>query len=472
MASVTAHSDPMIPDHRPVGPAGWGAHVRATLSLGLPLVGSQLGGMLMNTTDTVMLGWYGITELAAGAIATQLLYTVMLFGAGFAFAVVPMAADAEGRGDTRQVRRCVRMGLWVAAMFCVVAMVPLWFTQDIFLALGQDADVARLAGDYMAIAQWSVFPLLLWWTMRGFYTAIARTGFVLMATAAGVLLNVLLNWILIFGNWGAPELGIRGAAMATLGTQTLVLVILVAGAILMERARPYTLFVRFWRPDWQAFASVFKLGLPIGLMITAETGMFIFASIFMGQVSVTALAAHGIVLQLASIAFMVPMGMAQAATARVGQFKGQNDPANLGRAAATVLVMCLAFALLSAALFFGIPEPLIRLFLDAGKPEANAVAAYAVPLLFIAACFQLADTAQAIGAANLRGLQDTRVPMIIAIMSYWPIGVALSWVLAFPVGLGGAGVWIGLAVGLAVAAVALNWRFAAKRPRAEFSLAA
>lgn len=448
-----------------MAPETWRAHLRATLSLGLPLVGSQLGGMLMNTTDTVMLGWYGIAELAAGSIATQLLFTVMLFGAGFAFAVVPMAAEAEGRGDIRQVRRSVRMGLWVSALFCVAAMLPLWFTETIFLGLGQDPQVAALAGDYMRIAQWSVFPLLLWWTMRGFYTAIARTGFVMLATFAGVVLNAVLNWMLIFGHWGAPELGIEGAAYATLGTQTLVLLVLVGGAMTMKRAVPYEVFVRFWRPDWQAFSAVFRLGLPIGLMITAETGMFIFASIFMGQVSVIALAAHGIVLQLASLAFMVPMGMAQAATARVGMYLGKDDPDNLARAARTVLAMCLGFATFSALLFLAMPEPLIRLFLDAAKPEAAAVAAYAVPLLFIAACFQLADTAQAIGAANLRGLQDTRVPMIIAMIAYWPVGVALSWLLAFPLGFGGPGVWTGLAVGLAVAAVALNWRFAAKRPR-------
>lgn len=442
----------------------WSAHARATLALGVPLVGSQLGGMAMNTTDTVMLGWYGVTELAAGAIATQLLFTVMLFGAGFAFAVVPMAAAAEGQGDHRQVRRSVRMGLWVGALFCLLIMPVLWFTEALLLLLGQDEEVARLGGAYMRIAQWSMFPLLLWWTLRGFLTVIERTRVVFWATMAGVVLNGLLNWAFIFGNWGAPELGVRGAAIATLGTNLLVFALLVAYASLDERARLYEVFVRFWRPDWPAFRDVFRIGLPISTMITAETGLFIFSSIFMGWISVVALAAHGIALQLASLAFMIPMGMAQAATARVGNFHGRGDATGIDRAAKTVMAMCLGFAAFSACLFFALPETLIALFLDRAEPDAAAVLAYAVPLLFVAACFQLADSAQAIGAALLRGLKDTRVPMVIAVISYWPVGMFLAWLLAFPLGLGGIGVWIGLAAGLLLAAILLNHRFFVLKP--------
>lgn len=445
-------------------PMSWSAHGRATLALGVPLVGSQLGGMAMNTTDTVMLGWYGVTELAAGAIATQLLFTVMLFGAGFAFAIVPMAAAAEGQGDVRQVRRSVRMGLWVGALFCLLIMPVLWFTEALLLLLGQDEAVAQLGGAYMRIAQWSMFPLLLWWMLRGFLTVIERTRIVFWATMAGVLLNGLLNWAFIFGNWGAPELGVRGAAIATLGTNLLVFGLLATYASLDKRARPYEVFVRFWRPDWPAFGDVLRIGLPISTMITAETSLFIFSSIFLGWISVVALAAHGIALQLASLAFMIPMGMAQAATARVGNFHGRGDAVGIDRAAKSVMAMCLGFAALSAGLFLAIPETLIALFLDDSAPDAQAVLAYAVPLLFVAACFQLADSAQAIGAALLRGLKDTRVPMIIAVISYWPVGLFLAWLLGFPLGLGGVGVWIGLAVGLLVAAILLNHRFFLLKP--------
>ena len=454
MSSSPVLTDPVGSHARP-----WLDHLRATLLLGVPLVGSQLGGMLMNTTDTVMLGWYGIEELAAGALATQFWFTVMMFGAGFAYAVVPMAAEAEGRGDTRQVRRSVRMGLWVCAAYIALVMPPLWFAESIFLALGQQPIVAELAGQYMRIAQWAMVTVLLWWALRGFLTAIERTLFVFWITLVGVLVNIGLNWLFIFGNGGMPELGIRGAAFATLGTNIIILAAIGLYCAFEPKAPQYEIFVRFWRPDWEAFGRVFRLGLPIGTMITAETGMFIFSSLFMGWLGVIALAGHGIVLQIASLAFMVPMGMAQAATARVGGFYGRRDRPNLRRAANCVLIACVSFALLAAITFLVLPETLIALFLDEAKPDAAQVLAYAVPLLFVAACFQLTDSAQAIAAANLRGLQDTKVPMMMAMLAYWPIGLGSAYWLAFGVGLGGLGVWIGLATGLGVAAVLLNWRF-------------
>lgn len=451
-----------VPSHRSL--ISYAAHLRSALVIGVPLVGSSIGGMLMNTTDTVMLGWYGITELAAGALATQFWFTVMMFGAGFAYAVVPMASQAESQGDVVRVRRATRMGIWVCCAFCFIAMPVLWFTEPIFLALGQDPEVARLGGDYMRIAQWAMFFLLGTWTLRGFLTAIERTAFVFWATFAGVFVNIALNWLFIFGNFGMPELGMRGAAVATLGTNGSIFVATLFYCALNKRAAPYELMVRFWKPDWEAFRDVFHLGLPIGLMITAETGMFIFSSLFMGWISIVALASHGIVLQIASLAFMVPMGMSQAATARVGTFYGQSDPSNLGRAAVVMMALCLGFASCAGLLFLAVPEMLIWLFLDDNKPDAAAVAAYAVPLLFVAACFQLTDTAQAIGAALLRGLNDTRIPMWIASISYWVVGLGLSYGLAFPLGFGGLGVWIGLASGLGFAAVLLNWRFVRIRP--------
>ncbi|MEM1378004.1 MAG: MATE family efflux transporter [Pseudomonadota bacterium] len=452
-------ASPSLSEPIKTSPKTWREHIRATLTLGVPLVGSQLGGMLMNTTDTVMLGWYGIEELAAGALATQFWFTVMMFGAGFAYAVVPMAAEAEGRGDVRQVRRSVRMGLWVCAAFVALVMPILWFSEAIFLALGQEAVVAELGGQYMRIAQWAMVTTLLWWALRGFLTAIERTMFVFWITLVGVFVNIGLNWLFIFGNWGMPELGIRGAAIATLGTNLVIFAAIGVYCAVEPRARPYEIFVRFWNPDWEAFGRVFRLGLPISMMITAETGLFIFSSIFMGWLGVVALAGHGIVLQIASLAFMVPMGMAQAATARVGLFHGRRDLPNVNRAAMSVMAVCLAFATISGLVFLALPEMLVSLFLDETNRDALTVLAYAAPLLFFAACFQLTDSAQAIGAANLRGLQDTRIPMIIAIVSYWPIGLGASYVLAFPLGWGGQGVWAGLALGLGVAAVLLNWRF-------------
>lgn len=445
-----------------MSPAG---HLRATLALGVPLVGSQLGLMLINTTDTVMLGWYSVEALAAGVLATPFFFTVMIFGAGFSHAVMPIAAQAEGRGDVRGVRRAVRMGLWVALAYSALVMPLLWYTEAILLALGQEPVVAALAGDYMRIAQWAMFPALAAQGLRAFLSAVERPRVIFWSTLAGALLNGLLNWVLIFGNWGAPELGVRGAAIASLGTTALTFFILAAHVVFDRKEAEYTIFARFWRPDWPDLRDVLRLGLPISVTILAEVTLFLGASVVMGWLGVVALAAHGIALQLSSIAFMVPMGLSQAATVRVGRAFGAGDVVGLSRAAWAAMTVCLAFATVSGLLFWFLPAPLISLFLDGTEAQSPSVVAYAVPLLMIAALFQLLDNAQAVGAGLLRGLRDTRIPMIVAIFSYWCVGFPLAWVLGFAAGLGGIGVWAGLAVGLLFAAVMLNARFLVLRPK-------
>lgn len=444
----------------------WAAHARATLALGIPLVGSQLGLILMNTTDTIMLGWYGVDTLAAAVLATKYYFVIMIFGAGFSHAVVPIAAQAVGEGDTRGARRAVRMGLWIAVVYWVFAAPMFLNAERVLVFLGQDPRISALAGEYMLIAMLALLPTLLAHALRAFLAAIERPRIIMWSTLSAVLLNIVINWVLIFGNWGAPELGIAGAAIATLAVNVFMLAIMVGYSVWQRDAAQYDLFARIWRPDWPVFFEVFRVGLPISVMILAEVGMFVFSSIFMGWVSVTALAAHGIVLQLASIAFMIPLGMSQAATVRVGRAFGRRDVIGLDRAAKTVIALCVGFACASAVVFLVLPETLIGLFLDQSMAGAGAVIAYAVPLIFIAACFQLVDSAQAIAAGILRGLKDTRFPMILAVFSYWGVGIPLSWFLAFPLGLEGVGVWSGLAAGLAVATILLNWRFFALKPTA------
>lgn len=443
----------------------WRSHFRATFKLGIPLVGSQLGLMLMNTTDTVMLGWYGVRELAASVLATQVFFIVMIFGAGIGQAVMPMAAQAVGEGDERTVRRVVRMGLWIAIVYCVVTL-PLFFVgEPLLLALGQEPEIANLSGQYLFIAAWAMFPTLLSHSLRTFLSAIERAQIIFWSTLTAAFANVVINYMLIFGNWGAPELGIRGAAYATLLVNILMFVAMALYVSFGRDTRAYEIFARFWRADWAAFFAVLKIGFPIGITILAEVGMFIFASIMMGWLGVIPLAAHGIAIQLASIAFMLPLGLSQVATVRVSNAYGRCDPGNLLRAANTVMVVTVLFALLSATLFFLLPETLIGLFLDETKDNVAEVAQYAVPLLFVAAVFQLVDSAQAVAVAQLRGLKDTRVPMAVALFAYWAVGFATAYVLGIHYDLGGTGIWTGLATGLAVAAVLFIWRFAAIRPR-------
>lgn len=437
----------------------WSAHYRASILLGVPFVGAQLAQLAIHTTDVLMVGRLGTTELAATVIAAQFFFTVFIFGSGFANAVVPMVAQAQGRGDGVSVRRSVRMGMWVVLAYGVLTAPLFWFAEYVLLGLGQQPDVAALAGSYLRIAQWGVFPALIFMVLRGFLSALERAGIILYVTLTVLLLNAAICYVLIFGKFGFPPLGIVGAAISALIVNTVSFLLAFAYIESQEETRAYELFTRFWRADWQAFFEVVQLGLPIAITILAEVSLFTAASLLMGMIGTVELAAHGIALQFASIAFMIPLGLAQVATVRIGLSHGRRDAEGIKRAAITVLVIGSIIAIFGSLLFAFYPRELAALYLDTSRPDAAAVLAYAGPLLIIAGAFQLVDGLQALAAGMLRGLKDTTIPMVLALISYWAIGFLAAYVLAFPVGLGGQGVWYGFLLGLAAAAISLNWRF-------------
>ncbi|MDM7933434.1 MATE family efflux transporter [Tabrizicola sp.] len=434
-------------------------HVRETLALGLPLAGSSLAQMALHVTDTVMLGWYGVLPLAAVVLGASSFFIVFVLGSGFAKAVMPMVAAALGRGDEAQVRRDTRMGLWLSIAYGVVVLPIFWWSGPILLALGQDPEVSAIAQAYMRIVGFGMAAALCVTVLQSYLSALGRTQVVLWVTLLAVLLNIAVNWALIFGNWGFPELGARGAAVATISTQVLSLVVLGLYAHFLPALRRFHLFQRFWRPDWQAMRQVWRLGVPIGLTGLAEGGLFQASALMMGWIGTVELAAHGIALEVAALTFMLHVGLSSAATIRVARFDGQGARPALRIAAKVSVLMSLGVALASVVLFVSIPELIIALFLDLSKPESAAIIAYGSVLLVLAALFQLADGMQVMALGLLRGVQDTRVPMWLAAVSYWLIGIPCSYVLAFPMGYGGVGLWLGLVVGLVAAAASLMWRF-------------
>ncbi|PKP70612.1 MAG: MATE family efflux transporter [Alphaproteobacteria bacterium HGW-Alphaproteobacteria-4] len=440
-------------------PLGYRSHARALLALGVPLIGSHLAQMLLHVTDTVMLGWYGVTALAAVVLGSSAFFIVFILGSGFGIAVLGMVASALGAGDTTQVRRDTRMGLWLSAFYGVAVMPLMWWSGPILLAAGQQPEVAALAQDYLRIAGFGMAPALLIMVLKSYLAAFERTQVVLAITLFSVGLNAAINWALIFGNWGAPELGVQGAAIATLSVQIAGAGLLALYAGLQPALRQFELFHRFWRPDWQAMVKVFRLGLPIGLTGLAEGGLFQASALMMGWLGAAALAAHGIALELAALTFMVHLGLSNAATVRVGRADGARDTRALRDAAATATAMSLAFAAAMVALFLAVPEFLVALFLDEGKPGSAGIIAFGAKLLAVAALFQMFDAMQVMALGLLRGVQDTRVPMWLASVSYWLIGIPASYLLAFPLGLGGVGLWFGLVAGLAAAATLLMARF-------------
>ncbi|WP_370286864.1 MATE family efflux transporter [Pseudooceanicola nanhaiensis] len=435
----------------------YGAHVKAILALGLPLIGSHVAQFAVQMTDTFMLGWYDVRVLAGEVLGGTLFFILFIAGSGFAWAVSPLVASAEGAGDTTTARRVTRMSLWISALYACATLPLLLNADTILLALGQEPELARVADDYLSITAWAIFPALGVMVLKSHLSALERTRVVFWVTILAVLVNGLGNYMFIFGHWGAPEMGVRGAAVATVMVHTVSLLALV---VYTETATPeHELFRRFWRPDREAFGTVFRLGWPIGITTVAEVGLFAMSSLMMGWIGPLHLAAHGIAIQVASVVFMIHLGLSNTATIRAGRAIGRGDAQGLRDGALVVTALSGLAALVTIAIIVAIPGPLIGLFVDPADPDRPRVIEIGTVLLYAAALFQLVDAAQVMALGLLRGVQDTRVPMIYAAISYWLIGVPCSYVLGFVLGWEGPGIWLGLAAGLAAASVFMMTRF-------------
>ncbi len=432
-------------------------HLRALLRIGLPLIGGHVAQFGIGLTDTIMLGWYSVEALAAVVIGSSFFFVIFILGSGFAIAVMPLVAEADAEDDQQALRRVTRMGLWLSLIFGVIVQPLFFLSGPLLLAVKQTPEVADLAQQYLRIAGLGLVPALLVMVLKSYLAALEHTRVVFWVTVAAVPVNAVVNYALIFGNWGMPELGVKGAAIASIMVQFVSL----AGVIIYAvKALPeHDLFARIWRPDWEVFAKVFRLGLPIGVTNLAEVGLFAASSIMMGWLGTIALAAHGIALQLASLAFMLHLGLSNAATVRAGNAMGRKDADHMARGARVAIVTSLLIALVAVAVFLIFPEQLLGLFIDPQEAQRDVIIAAGVSLLLVAALFQVVDGAQVMALGLLRGVQDTRGPMVIAAISYWGIGVPSAYVLGFTMGLGGEGVWLGLVFGLTAAAILLMYRF-------------
>ncbi len=432
-------------------------HASAIWKLGMPLILSNLAQFAIHITDTVMLGWYDVTALAASTIAGTMFFVIFIVGAGFSQAVTPLVAAAAEEDNDVQVRRVTRMGLWLSIFYGLVVTVPFFWAEDILIAMGQDTQVASLAHIYLQIVIWQMIPALIVMTLKAFLAAMEHTAIILWATIGTAVMNVFVNYALIFGNWGMPELGIKGAAIASL-TVTLVSVVILV-IYTLRKLPQYQLFKNFWRSDNEVMKRVFRLGWPIGLTSLAEGGLFSASAVMMGWIGPLALAAHGIAIQLASLTFMVHIGFSQAATVRAGRALGRRDEVSLRRGGITAIGMSAIYAVITSLIFLALPETLVSLFIDPDEPQRGALLTLGASFVIVAALFQLVDGLQVLALGLLRGVQDTTVPMIMATISYWVIGLPASYLLAFRFGWDGVGLWLGLVIGLAVAAVLLSVRF-------------
>jgi multidrug resistance protein, MATE family len=445
---------PAAPGH------AWRAELRASLALAWPLIMANVTQQVIQATDVLLMGRLGATQLAAATLALNLTFTFNLLLLGLLIASSPMMATALGQrfNAVRDVRRTFRAGLWILIISLPPYWLLLWHVGWLMRAFGQAPELAEQGQTFLRAYMWCTGPWLLFQLLRNFVSALERPRIVLWLSIAGIALNALLSWSLIFGHFGLPALGLAGGGLGSTLTWLILCGALMAVMSRDRQFRRFRLFGRFWRFDGERTLAMVRLGWPIGVTMGLEMGVFALAAYFMGWIGAPAVAAHAVALQLAALTFMVPLGLGQAATVRVGLALGRRDSAGIRRAGWASWIAGVAFMGAMALVMWSIPRWLITIFLTE-VPANAAVIALAVSFLKVAAAFQLVDGAQVIGAGMLRGLHDTRWPLMFALVGYWGVGLGIGVWLAFGADWKGLGIWVGLASGLAAVAALMLARW-------------
>jgi MATE family multidrug resistance protein len=432
-----------------------------TLKLAGPLALANLLQMAVYATDVIFVARLGDETLAASSLAVSLFGLLIWSCTALTSAVAPLIAAELGQRKhaVREVRRSVRMALWLTAGCTVVGMVACQFGGAIMLATGQNPQISADAQGFLTVLSLSILPTIIGNVLRSFVAAMGRPYYATIITALAIAANVLGNYAFVFGHFGAPALGLNGSAISTLLTTSVMLAAYVVVIFTDRHLRRYCILGRWWRPEWQRLRELWRIGLPMALTVVAEGGLFGSAAFLMGRLGPAQLAAHAIALQLAAAFFQIPVGIGQAAAIRVGYHYGAGDRAAIARAGNTALVVCVVTQALAAAIMLFAPMLVLAIYIDVDAAANAGLVALATHYLIVAAAFQLFDGVQAVAAGALRGLQDTRVPMVMALAGYWPVGFALALWLGLFTPLAGIGVWIGLMAGLAVVSALLLWRW-------------
>lgn len=451
------------------GKAAWRREFLALMSIGLPMGATQLVQFSINTVDVVMIGQLGPEALAGASLGLVIFYAMFLFGFGPAMAVSPMVSQALGANpdDTDDVRRSMRMGLWAIGVGIPILSIVFLFTEDIALALGQPAGPAALAKPYvLALAPGLPFALGVM-ALRNFLAAIDRTRMPLLFIISTTALNAFLNWLLIYGHWGFPRLELVGAGVASSISHFIGFMMLAVYICVEKQSRRFDLFRNFFKPCWRRLREIASLSWPIGLTMFFEAMLFNAAVFLMGRIGVNEMAAYQVALNVAAIAFMMPLGLSMAGAVRVGLMEGAGDRPGVRRAAVISILSCIATIMVFAVPMLLAPQLIAGFYLNTDNPNNAHVLGLVAAFLPIAATFALFDATQVAANQALRGLKDVRAPMAITFVSYWAIGFPVAAWLGIQTSLGAVGVWYGLLAGLAAAAVLLSarlWALTRERP--------
>jgi multidrug resistance protein, MATE family len=423
----------------------WKRELAALTRLAVPVVLSELGWMAQGVVDTIMVGALGPVSIGAVALGNAVFYTPSLFGIGLLLGLDPLVAQAYGRKDYDDCHRWLAQGIYLALGITPILMILVAIASFFFARVGITSEVATPAGAYLRMLDWSILPLLIYGAARRYLQGVGQVRVITLTYIGANLLNWAGNWLLIYGHWGLPAMGVRGSALSTVFARILMALSLMGFAWRYERQRGHPLFKHWAAPQIARIRQLAALGLPAAAQITLEVGAWNTATLSAGWLNPIALATHQIAINYASITYMIPLGISAATAVSVGHAIGAGDKARARRAGWLALALGTAFMTLAGIVFFIAPKPLIALYTR--DPRVLAVGP---SLLWIAAAFQVFDGVQTICTGALRGLGETRAPMLANFVGYWILGLPLGLILCFVLKWGIYGMWIGLTLALIV----------------------
>ena len=433
------------------------------LKLATPVILGMLGHTFVSFVDNVMVGQLGAVELAAVSLGNSFIFVAMSLGIGFSTAITPLVAEADAEGDFNKGKSAFKHGLFLCTVLGLILFGLLLLAKPLMYIMEQPVEVVVLAIPYLDLVAFSLVPLIIFQAFKQFSDGLSLTKYPMYATIVSNILNVIINYVLIFGMFGFPEMGIVGAAVGTLVSRFVMLFYLWWLLAKRDKSKAYVTGIKFFTLTKTALKKITNLGLPSAMQMFFEVGIFTAAIWLSGTLGANAQAANQIALNLSSMTFMVAMGLGVAAMIRVGNQKGLKDFKSLKRIAESIFLLGFVFAIVFAALFVIFHETLPHLYVDVDDPK-NAldiaeVVEVAATLLLAAAVFQITDSLQVIVLGALRGLQDVYIPTVITFIAYWLIGFPISYYLGKEDWFGSLGIWLGLLAGLSSAAILLYFRF-------------
>ncbi len=428
---------------------------KKTLSLAFPIIIGEISQMSLSLIDSAMVGAVSYKQLAASALVSSVINIPYIFGIGITISVSQMVSMAHGQRDSRQVSHYLFNGFWLCTLAAILIALSLELGKNILFHLDQDPEVATLAVPYMQIMGWGIIPMLLFLALKQFTDGLEYTKTAMILSIGAIPLNIFLNWLFIFGNWGFPRWELFGAGLGTFITRMVLFVVLALVVLFHPVFQRYIIIgKRAWKLRWNTMKELLHIGIPSALQIGMEAGAFAVSSILVGTLGAVALAAHQIALSLASFTFIISMGLSQAGSIRTSNAFGRRDQPLVGYIGRSTLYMSWIYGGFCALMFIIFKDNLPFIFND-----NVAVVSLAATLLLFGGFFQISDSSQAIASGLLRGIKDVKVPTVFVAIAYWVIGLPFGYYLAFPMQLGAVGIWVGFITGLTVSALLLYFRF-------------